>query len=195
MPARGVLTFLWFTLFLTDRNARRSSDLRGFIAWASCQSDNPLPISTAGDLFDRRLLALTDELLVEVRVFTRTVEKFAMRSPLDDPALLDDENAVGLHDRAEAVGDDERRSSGKEFFQRGLHGHFGGGVDGAGGFIGHEDARVGEERAGKADELPLTQAHVGAALADFGFKPFLKRHDRLVAADRLGGVDDVLIAR
>ena len=54
---------------------------------------------------------------------------------------------------------------------------FGGGVDGAGGFIEHEDARVGQEGAGEADELPLAQRHVGAALADIGLVAFGQSHD------------------
>ena len=39
-----------------------------------------------------------------------------MRAALDDPALVDHQDAVGAHDRAEPVGDDERRAALQEVF-------------------------------------------------------------------------------
>ena len=48
-------------------------------------------------------------------------------------------------------------------------------IHGAGGFIQHEDPRVGQEGAGEADELALAERHVRAALADFGLVAVLQR--------------------
>src|SRR3954464_14050478 len=71
---------------------------------------------------------LKDELLIEMRVLAFLGEQFAVRAALDDVALLDDQDLIGLHDRAQAVCDDERRSAGEKFLQRALHRHFGRGV-------------------------------------------------------------------
>src|SRR5438094_898634 len=67
-------------------------------------------------------------------------KQFSMCPALDDSAVLDNQNAVGFHDRALAVGDDERSASGQQLFQRFLHKQFSSGVDGAGGFVEHEDS-------------------------------------------------------
>ncbi len=54
----------------------------------------------------------------------------------------------------------------QQFFQGVLDARFGHGVDGAGGFIENEDARVGEHGAGEADELALAERQAAAAFAD-----------------------------
>ena len=83
-----------------------------------------------------------------------------MISPLDDPAIVDHQNAIGLHDRAEPMGNDKRRAARQQSFQRTLHEQFGRGVDGACGFVEHEDAGIGKKCSGEADQLPLAERHV-----------------------------------
>src|SRR5262249_45510514 len=82
---------------------------------------------------------------------------------------------------------------GEELFQRVLDLELGGGVDGAGGFVEHEDAGIGQEGASEADKLALAEGHAGAALADLALKAVVQGHDCVVGADRLGGVDDFLV--
>ena len=107
-------------------------------------------------------------------------------------SVVDHQDQIRPHDRAEPMGDDERRSPGEQFLQRLLHQHFRGGIDGAGGLVEHEDSRVGQKRAGEADELSLTQRHARAAFADVGFKSAGRRHDGIIRPDRLGGGDHLL---
>ena len=117
---------------------------------------------------------MVDELFVEMGVLPAFGDQFAVRSALDDLAGVDDEDAVGLHDRAQAVRHDECRTAPQQLLQGILHEQFGAGVHGAGSFIQHENAGVGEEGAREADQLPLTQAHVRAALADIRVVSVLK---------------------
>src|SRR5579859_506725 len=80
---------------------------------------------------------MRDELPIEVRVFPVLCHQVPVRPTFDDVALLDDQDHVGAHDRAEPVGDDESGTAFEQFFERALDDLFGGGVDGAGGFIEH----------------------------------------------------------
>jgi hypothetical protein len=150
-------TKLWKSEDLVALPLARSHDLSG--------QSRPMACS-------RRLL---DELAVKVGVFPAGGDELAVCAALDDPAVVDHEDAIGLLDRAQAVRDDEGRSTLEQALERLLHDHFGGRIDGAGGLVEHEDARVGEERAREADELALSEAHVGAALADVRVIPILQR--------------------
>ena len=65
-------------------------------------------------------------------------------------------------------------------------------VDVRGRLVEHEDARVGDQRAGERDELALAGGELGAALADLGVVAVLQRDDEVVGADRPRGVLDLL---
>ena len=131
------------------------------------------------------------ELFVQFGVFAAQVEEGAVGAAFDDFAVFEDEDEVGAGDGAEAVGDDEGGAVGDEFFKGVLDEHFGVGVDGGGGFVEHEDAGVGEESAGEADELALAEGHLGAAFADLGVVTVLEAFEDFVAAEFLGGGDDL----
>src|SRR5438045_2003749 len=72
------------------------------------------------------------KLPVKLGIFSILGHKLAVRALLDDPPLVDHENAVGLHDRAQAMRDDESRAARPQLFQRFLHEHLRGSIDGAG---------------------------------------------------------------
>ena len=91
------------------------------------------------------------------------------------PALEHDD-LVGQRDGGEAVGDDERRAPGHHLAQRRLDRLLRRGVDGRGGVVEDEDARVGQQRAGDGDALALAARERQAALADA----------RVVAVGQLG---------
>ena len=83
-----------------------------------------------------------------------------------DAAVFEDDDAVGVGDRAEPVGDDEARAAFHQRGQAGLDHPFAFGVEVAGGLVEDEDLRVGQDRAGDGDPLPLAAAELHAALAD-----------------------------
>src|SRR5687768_12718254 len=60
---------------------------------------------------------LLDELTVKARVAPARSEEFAVSAALDDAALVHHQNEVGLENRAQAVGDDERRPPGQQLLE------------------------------------------------------------------------------
>src|SRR5205085_5646025 len=117
------------------------------------------------------------------------------RALLDDPAVLEDDDQVGVPDRREPVGDDERRPSREEQAEGALDLALGADVDRRGRLVEDEDARVGEEGARERDELALAEREARAALLELGLVLVLQPRDELVRADRFGGGGDVLAAR
>ena len=99
---------------------------------------------------------------------------------LDDPAAVQDDDPVGVGDRAEPVRDDERRPLAHQTLERLLHGLLRLAVERGCRFVQDEDARVLEQRAGDghALALPATQLHPAFA------------HKRVVA---IGQIDDELV--
>lgn len=106
-----------------------------------------------------------------------------MGAALGDATLVEDENQARLANGAETVGDDERGAATQQDFEGALEAGFGDGVDGAGGFVQHKDARVGEERAGETDELTLAEGEGGALFADLSFESLRQRFEKVEAIE------------
>ena len=102
---------------------------------------------------------------------------------------------VGVADRREAVGDDERGAAVEQAAQRALDAALGADVDRARRLVEDQDARVGEQRARERDELPLAEREAEAALAELRVVAVLEPLDELVGADRARGGDDLLARR
>ena len=62
-----------------------------------------------------------------------------MGPPLDNFAVVDDQNLVGVANRAEAVGDDKTGATGHEATHGFLDVIFGARIDAAGGFVENQD--------------------------------------------------------
>src|ERR1700722_6324892 len=94
-----------------------------------------VPIS--GDLGDgferRRLLAKLQP--VEQGIAAALAQELVVAAGFDNKTVLDDENVVGVHDRRQPVGDDDRGASLAEFGERLLHVAFGFGIERGGGLI------------------------------------------------------------
>jgi hypothetical protein len=80
-----------------------------------------------------------------------------VRSLLDDLAVLEHHDQVGVADRREAVGDDERGATVQEASQRAFDLPLGADVDGARRLVEDQDARIGEQRPRERDELALPE--------------------------------------
>jgi len=78
-------------------------------------------------------------------------EEFVVRAAFDDASFVQDDDAVGPSDRAEAVGDHEAGAALHQAGKGDLESGFRERVDGAGGFVEHEDARIGQQCAGEGD--------------------------------------------
>src|SRR4051812_5409656 len=82
-------------------------------------------------------------------------DQLLVRAALDDPALLKDEDAVGVADGAQPVRDDEARPPHHQPAQGLLHEPFALTVERAGRLVEDEDLRVLQDCAGDAHALPL----------------------------------------
>ncbi len=106
-----------------------------------------------------------------------------MGSLLDDEAVLEDDDQIGVADRREAVGDHERGAPVQQAAERALDLLLGTDVDRARRLVEDQDARVGEQCACERDELALAEREPEAALAELGVVPVLELGDELVGAD------------
>jgi len=83
-----------------------------------------------------------------------------MGAALDNLALLNHQNLIGLGDGAEPMGDYETGAIAQESIDRGLHQCLSAGVNAACRLIQNENARIHQHGAGNADELTLALAEV-----------------------------------
>ena len=74
-----------------------------------------------------------------------------MRSAVDEPPLIEDEDLVGVDDGGEAVRDDDGRAIPGEGAERLLDAALGMGVRLGGRLVEEEDPRIGEECAGEGE--------------------------------------------
>ena len=87
----------------------------------------------------------------------------------DDLAVADVDLALAVVGDLEVVGDDDDGAAlPVELFEEGEDFLAGAGIQGAGGFVGQDDRRVGDDGAGDGDALPLTAGKlVGLVMAAF----------------------------
>ena len=78
-----------------------------------------------------------------------------MGSSLDDAAVLEHQDHVGIADRRQPVGDDERRAAAHQLAHGVLDQHFRARVDAARGFVQNQNRRIGEERPRDRQQLFL----------------------------------------
>ena len=111
-----------------------------------------------------------------------------MRAALDDAALVDHADLVGVADRRQAVGDHDRGPSGESTVERALYEDLVLGVEVARGLVEDHHRRVFEQQAGDGEPLLLAARQPVAALADDRVETLRQRGDHVpdlrVAAGR-----------
>ena len=115
--------------------------------------------------------------------------EFFLHAVFDHAALVEDDDFVGVADRAQAVGDDERGAAVDEAVDGFLHELFGDDVEAAGGFVEDDHFGIADEGAGDGEALALAAGEGGAVGDDLGFDAEGKAVDEF--AD-VGGVEDLL---
>ena len=115
-----------------------------------------------------------------------------MAAALDDAATIDEQDLLGMHQRGEAMGDDDRRPVLRGFAERGANALFGGGVDGGGGIVEHQDRRRRQEAAGDRQPLALAAGKGDAALTHQGLVAKRQADDVIVKLGRFGGAGDAV---
>ena len=133
--------------------------------------------------------------LVQPPVGALARHQFVVRADLDDPAALQDDQAVGLAQGAQAVGDGDRRAALDQVVERLLDLPLGLGVDRRGRLVEDQDARVDQQRAGDRDPLPLAARERLAALADQRVVAVRQPEDELVRVRGARRGDDLRARR
>ena len=91
-----------------------------------------------------------------------------MRAALDDAPPLQEDDLVGVHQRAQTVRDDDRRPRRGLGSERLADALLGRGVDRRGRVVEHQDRRAEQDAAGDRQALALAARERYAALADQG---------------------------
>jgi hypothetical protein len=110
--------------------------------------------------------------LVEAVVDTALREKFLVGSLFAEAAFVEDENAVGVLNGAETVGDDECGAAAQQAIKGFANLEFGFGVHAGGGFVKNQEARIVGHGAGKINQLPLPDRECRSAFINRGGDPF-----------------------
>ena len=87
-------------------------------------------------------------------------DQAAMRAALDHPAPVEHDDLVAVADRRQAVGDDDAGQAAPS--DRLEHFELGDRIERAGRLIEHEQRRIGGERLGQLQPLPLAAREIGA---------------------------------
>ncbi len=88
-------------------------------------------------------------------VETVFLEQFVVRADFDDSSPLQHDQPIRLLQRAQTMGDGDRRAALDQVVQRELNLALGLGVDGAGGLVEDQNLGVDEQRPGNRNPLPL----------------------------------------
>ena len=94
-------------------------------------------------------------------------DQLGVGAALDDPAVVEEEDAVGVHQRAETVRDDDGDAAGALGAER-ADALLGAGVDGGGRVVEDHDGGLQHQRPRDGEALALAAGEGDAALADHG---------------------------
>src|SRR5437879_2870417 len=118
--------------------------------------------------------------IVQICVAPVRADQVVMAAVLDDAAALDRDDPVRLAHGREPMRDDENGPAGGNSFHVLLDRPFTFIVQGAGGLVEDQDARIRNERAGNCDALALPAGEAAAALADHGVVAFGQLENEVV---------------
>src|SRR5882762_9152722 len=140
-----------------------------------------------GIVWEMQLLLFVLE-LVEAVVNAALGEEFLVRALFAEAALVEDENTVGMLNRAETMRDDQRGAAAEQAVEGIADLQLGLGIHARSSFVKDEEARIVRQGAGKIDELALSDRERGAAFVDTGADAFGKGLDEIGKPDFADGV-------
>ena len=121
------------------------------------------------------------------------LDELVVGATLDDAALLQHHDAVGVLHCAQPVGDDKGGAAGHQGVHALLDQGLGAGVDGGGGLVQNQHRRVRHGSPGDGQQLPLALAQVGAVPGEDCVVPVGQAADEAVGVGQLGRGDALLI--
>ena len=93
-------------------------------------------------------------------------DQLGMAAGLDDPAVIDDEDAVGADHAREAMRQDQGRAALRQPVEPALDDRLVLGIDRGQGLVEDQDRRIAQQRPGDRQALALAARQIDAALAD-----------------------------
>ena len=114
------------------------------------------------------MLGLVDPGRVHLGVATPAGHELGVGADFDDAPVVDHDDAVRLHGRGQAVGDEHGRARLEQDVERRLDPGLGLQVEVGGGLVEHEHAGMGQEGPAQGDELALARRQGLAPLVDDG---------------------------
>ena len=129
------------------------------------------PWTPDSGLFLRRFAALQCRIVVgeDAPVERAAFQQLVVRADIDHFALAQYDHFVRPADLGEAVGDEDRGAAFQHAADGSLNLVLGLAVDRAGRVVDDQDCRIGDQRAGDSDALPLATGEGDAPLADDRF--------------------------
>ena len=132
---------------------------------------------------------------VQLGVEAAAGQQFAVRAALDDPSVVDHEDAIGVDDRRQAVRDDDRGSAAQDLVERLLDRELRLGVEVRRRLVEDHDRGILEQQTRDRESLLLAARHAVAALADDGVEAVGQRLDEVPDARRAQHAFDVGVGR
>ena len=118
-----------------------------------------------------------------------------MIAALDDLAVFQHENRVGIAHGRQAVGNNEHRPSVHQAVEAALDELLRAGIDGGGRLVENQHRRLGNRRPRDGQQLPLALREVRAVGIEQGVVALRQVGDEIVRVGDLGGADAVLVRR
>ena len=118
-----------------------------------------------------------------------------MGAALDDAAVVENHDRVGVLHGRQAVGNDEDRAALHQCVHAALHQKLRARVDGAGRFVKDHDGRVGDRRAGDGQQLALTLREICAVGREHGVIAVRQAGDEIVRVGELCRRNAFLVRR
>ena len=113
--------------------------------------------------------------IVDVLIDTVVGEKLFSGTDIVDLAVVEDDDAVGILDGGDFLGDDDLGHMRKLGFQVFLEPVFRHAVESGEGVVEDENLRIAENGSGDTDSLSLSAGDVVSALGNIGVKAVLER--------------------
>ena len=111
--------------------------------------------------------------------------KVFMGTALDDPSVIQNHDAVGIHDGGKPVGNDKHRSSVHQLIHTILHQLFGTGIDGGGCLVQNHHGRICHSRTGNGNQLTLTLRKACAVAGQFRIVALRESRDKVMGIGQL----------
>src|SRR5688572_19292677 len=128
----------------------------------------------------------------QLRVYTSACKQLHVRTALDDAAIVEHDDLLRRHHRADAMADHDRGSTTQHVLQRGKDVFLRLCVDRAERIIQHENGRIAGKCTGECRALSLSAGQIHAALTESRLIAIGKRCDRVAQLRDVRGPLDAL---